>query len=399
MNILIYIPDLDKNFGGVFQYSLMLLSILKKIPFKFIVYYSDNKEVTELASLSDNIILLSQKEKNEPVKIRIGRRFFLKVNEILKCLGVKRCIKVPYKHVFIDYIIEKYKIDIIHSPIQKYLLTSAEIPFITTMHDVQELHFPEFFSSGERASRAINYKYAIDMASAIIVSYEHIKNDIIRFFNANKSKIFVCLLDMQKLWFEKYYNRKILDLKQYNLPDQFILYPAATWKHKNHINLIKAIKIIKEKCNLSVNLICTGSKTDYYSELKKDIDRLGVSLQVSFLGIVTDHELFSIYKKAKAVVIPTLYEAGSFPLMESMFLKVPVICSNITSLPETIGNEQFTFNPDNPNEIATLIIKIINDQEYINSNLENCLQQISKLKNNNILQKMTEIYNTVLNNI
>ena len=71
-----------------------------------------------------------------------------------------------------------------------------------------------------------------------------------------------------------------------------------------------------------------------------------------------------MYKKAHGVVIPTKYEAGSFPLIESIFLQIPVICSNVTSLPETIGNSDFTFDPRNENEIIDKLEKIYFDSSY-----------------------------------
>ena len=68
--------------------------------------------------------------------------------------------------------------------------------------------------------------------------------------------------------------------------------------------------------------------------------------------------------------MPTLYEAGSFPLMESILMGIPVVCSNVTSLPETIGDNQFVFDPNNINDIAEKIIKIWDDENYRADNLD-----------------------------
>ena len=76
------------------------------------------------------------------------------------------------------------------------------------------------------------------------------------------------------------------------------------------------------------------------------ISELNLSEAVHFLGIVPEEDLISLYKNSSLVVIPTLYEAGSGPLYEAMRYQVPVICSNVTSLPDTVSNDEFLFDPN-----------------------------------------------------
>jgi glycosyltransferase involved in cell wall biosynthesis len=79
------------------------------------------------------------------------------------------------------------------------------------------------------------------------------------------------------------------------------------------------------------------------------------------------------------VVIPTLYEAGSFPLLEAMSLQAPVICSSVTSLPETIGDTRFVFDPLDIEKMASLIIELLDDSELRATNIVNGKQRIKKL--------------------
>ncbi len=83
-----------------------------------------------------------------------------------------------------------------------------------------------------------------------------------------------------------------------------------------------------------MKLICTGTKSDYYPEIAEQVEQLGLEDLVLFTGLVPEDELCWLYRNAVLVTIPTEYEAGSFPLYEAMMQNAPVICSDVTSLPE-----------------------------------------------------------------
>ena len=138
---------------------------------------------------------------------------------------------------------------------------------------------------------------------------------------------------------------------KFGLEKKYVLYPAATWKHKNHISLIKSLRKLRDE-GIEIDLVSTGNRTEYFKTIQSVIDELDLSEVVHFLGIVSEEELIGLYKNARLVVIPTLYEAGSGPLYESMRYGIPVVCSNVTSLPETVGKNEFVFNPNNLEEMT-----------------------------------------------
>jgi len=392
MNILINIPDLSKEHGGVYQYSVALLKILAKGNLShnfFVLCNNPNQDIKEIVVGNSNFNFTRTQlpiySKFKLLKYRI-------CNKVYRKLGIKKRLKT--KDLY-DCIISDYDINIIHTPTQS-LIKKPNVKSITTLHDVQELHFPEFFTSGQRAYRAVHYKKAIDGADAVIVSYEHVKKDIEKYFNKPKDQIHTILLDMQDLWFEKIKIRNSKLLDKYNLPLNFLLYPASSWEHKNHLNLIKAIKHLN---NAEINLICTGHPTENYtSRIEPFIKDQGLIDKVKFLGIVSDEELFELYHSCRAVVVPTLYEAGSFPLMESIIMGIPVICSNVTSLPETIGDNRFVFDPINIDDIADKINKIWSDDFYRDENKFLLKTQAEKIKNNNSASKMNKIYESIFSN-
>jgi glycosyltransferase involved in cell wall biosynthesis len=392
MNILFFIPSLSKSSGGIYQYSITLLKNLLKDSNNNKYYIYNNLDIDDLNRLTkqypDKILLLDSDDINEPFFNYFNRGMRKILSILLNKIHLKLTIR---RSSDVDHLIKKYNIDVIHSPIVALPIYSNASK-VATIHDVLQLHYPDYFTSDELNSRKINFKSIIDVADAVIVSYEHIKKDIIRFFNKDSQKIHVCLLNMEDLWFSQFDEKSIINLDAYNLPSTFILFPSATWEHKNHKNLLEAIHYLKAVKGIHVNLVCTGHQTRYFENIKRKVNELGIEDQVWFLGIVSDRDLFSLYRKCSGVVIPTLYEAGSFPLMESILMGIPVICSNVTSLPETIGDDQFTFDPSDYAEMAEKIERLVFDEKYRLDNIENSKKQSVRLKNENLAKSVNRVY-------
>ncbi|NNL20407.1 MAG: glycosyltransferase, partial [Ignavibacteriaceae bacterium] len=206
----------------------------------------------------------------------------------------------------------------------------------------------------------------------------------------------ICLPSFAGEWFltDKITAKTILKEK-YELNNLFLLYPAATWKHKNHVNLVKAIAMLSED-NWDLQLICTGNKTKHYQSIKEKIDSLKIVGKVNFLGIVEEEDLIGLYKTTALVVIPTLYEAGSGPLYEAMRYSAPVICSNVTSLPETMGNDNYLFNPNSVEEITYLIKRMLTDDIFRKENLKNSKRRMEELKSMDYAKKIIDVYKKVM---
>jgi glycosyltransferase involved in cell wall biosynthesis len=266
------------------------------------------------------------------------------------------------------------------------------------MHDVQEFHFPEFFTASERLHRAINNLKSISESDHIIVSFEHIKKDLIKYYPITEEKISVCPPPFADDWFatKKETDWQILK-KKYSITKKYLLYPAATWPHKNHIRLLEALKEV-QKSIPEINLICTGNKTDYNDVIHKKILELGLDTSVKFLGIVPEEDLIGLYKNSELVVIPTLYEAGSGPLYEAMKYKVPVICANTTSLPDTINNGKYIFDPKDVKQLGDLILKMLNDESEIELNIKNSESRLEYFKHQDYISNFLVVYKKSIKN-
>jgi glycosyltransferase involved in cell wall biosynthesis len=392
MRVGFYIHHTTISAGGIFTYSIGILrQLLKSDQIEKIIIIT-SKEVNEK---------LKEITKHPKVEIANINRTDPTVKLRLMCYFSLLFFSMPFRNIFFKIftwlnpyskILSEKKLSIFHVPVQYSPIYKTKIPIIITMHDLQEYHHPEFFSFKEKLHRKINNNIAILDSDGIIVSFNHVKKDILKYFKVHEDKISVCPPPFADNWFAdtKETNWSGL-LKKYKLEENYILYPAATWRHKNHVALISALKCLVED-NKDVHLVCTGKKTPYYNDIQNKILEYGLSKKVHFLSIVPEEDLIGLYKKAKLVVIPTLYEAGSGPLYEAMRYGTPVVCSNVTSLPETIHNNEFTFNPNDQEEILNRIKSGLYDEEFRKRNIQNSRDRMKMLEKNNYSECFINTY-------
>ena len=375
----VLLANSSMDVGGVFVYANGLINMLlnEQRVEQLVIFYSANQKdlAAKIAQRSGKVSLILVDVQAKPWKncwakaynlcdgfyeafdtFPFGKNFFR---------GLTRRMN-PYRDLF-----DKAGLDLVHVPFQIAPVYGIATPVVITMHDVQEMHFPQFFTPQDRIKRAIAYKRSIEQSDHIIVSMQHIKLDILKYFKAPESKVSVCPLPFAQEWFQ---DTEVADstlLKgKYGLKDPFILYPAMTWEHKNHRELIRAVHLLKEQ-GVLVQLICTGKKTEYYARIDALVKELGLESQVSFLGLVPESDLIGLYRSTNLVVIPTLYEAESQPFFEAMRYEAPVIASNVGALPECMNDVAFTFDPYQASEIAALIKKGCFDGAFRKRNIDN----------------------------
>lgn len=387
--------------GGIFTYSIGILRLLLKAKEIDKIVIITTPEVKSALSeiVNNNKIEFSLLDRESSLnKIKLFLSFFLYDTSIIylhyfpnskiltKLKSISNFIN-PYQRI-----VKNSGIKLLHVPIQYSPIYKTSVPIITTMHDVQEFHFPEFFTASERLHRAINNLKSVSESDHIIVSFSHIKNDLIKYYSLAEENISVCPPSFADDWFstKRETEWKTLEAK-FSISKKYLLYPAATWKHKNHITLIEALAEIK-KNKLDINLICTGNKTEYYSTIEKKLKELNLESAVRFLGIVPEEDLIGLYKNAELVVIPTLYEAGSGPLYEAMRYSAPVICSNVTSLPESIGKEEFVFNPTDNRRIVELILMGMTYEGFRKRNIENSKSRLEYFKQQDYISNFLDVY-------
>jgi glycosyltransferase involved in cell wall biosynthesis len=252
---------------------------------------------------------------------------------------------------------------VIHFPFQSF--EPCNLPSIYNPHDLQHLHHPEFFTPAQIARRENLYPAACRAAHTVVVASQFVKRDIVARYQIASDNVQVVpwapppLPDFAP---ETSVDNSLTLKGKYGLSDQpFVLYPAMTWEHKNHIRLIEALARLRDRNMLELRLVCTGYKTDFWPRIRRRLSELGIGDQVKFLGLVPPEDLSALYRRAQFVFIPTLFEAASAPVFEAWQHDAPVACSSVTALPEQAAGAALLFDPFSVEEIARALARMATD--------------------------------------
>lgn len=261
-----------------------------------------------------------------------------------------------------DGFYESLGANVVHFPHQSFVRCS--LPMIYNPHDLQHLHYPQFFTQEELAWHETFCRAGCRYAQAIVAESRWVKNDMVRQYGIDPRKIYVIPWGSPTELYEAMTDKILMDVRQkFRLPQAFALYPAQTWPHKNHIRLLEAIRLLRDQDSLLVNLVCTGKKNDFWTTVAKHIRELRLEEQVRFLGFVSPTELRALYRLAQFVVVPSLFEGGGFPVLEAFREGTPVTCSAVTSLPEYGGEAVLFFDPTSVESIAEAARRITTEPE------------------------------------
>jgi len=251
--------------------------------------------------------------------------------------------------------------DILHFPWQHFELCA--LPTVFQPHDLQHLHYPQFFSIDEILHRETIYPAGCRWSQAVIVGSQWTKSDVVRQYGIDPSKIQVIPEGSPtQLAKAPEDSEKQQLFEERNLREPFILYPAISWPHKNHLTLIEALARLRDVSNLKVQLVCTGSVHEpSWPALEARIRNLGLEDQVRFLGFLSETHLRILQRSAHAVVVPSLFEASSLPIYEAWMDGVPVASSNAAALPDQVQDAGLLFDPASVPEIAQAIETLMTD--------------------------------------
>ncbi|MBB6440931.1 glycosyltransferase family 4 protein [Phycisphaera mikurensis] len=287
-------------------------------------------------------------------------------------------------------------LDLLHVPAQ-VPPPNLRVRYACTMHDVQHLHHPEHFDAEVLAFREAAYPALLDRAAHVVVSFPHVRDDLLHHFGLPPEKVTVVPLPWGHFRLpEPPPAERARFADRHRRLGDFFLYPAQTWPHKNHLRLIDAFERFAAETGSPAGLVCTGRRNGHMAAIEARLANSPVRARVRFLGIVPEAELAWLYRRCLAVVIPTLYEAGSIPLGEAMSLGVPVACSAVTSLPDTIRNPAATFDPRDPDAIAAQLCRLAQDPAHREAIATHGSRRFEELTREPTAQRLEAAWRTAL---
>jgi glycosyltransferase involved in cell wall biosynthesis len=251
---------------------------------------------------------------------------------------------------------------VIHFPYQHFTLCA--LPSVYCPHDLQHIHYPQFFAPSLIAWREAVYRTGCRSATTTVALSAFGKRDIVQNYGLEPDRVQVIPWAAPTQAYAVPSSEAIDAVRtRYHLEHPFALYPAITWPHKNHVRLLEALALLRDRSGLTVHLICTGQKGASWPDVVKRVSQLNLQGQVKFLGLVPAEHLRALYQTAQFVVFPTLFEGAGLPLLEAWQDGAPVACSGVTSLPEYAGGASLFFDPASVQSIADAVARMSTDSQ------------------------------------
>ena len=195
-------------------------------------------------------------------------------------------------------------------------------------------------------------------ASMIITGTQVGKDEVVHYYRVNPSNVMVIPLPVPALASiaQQLEGREIKE--KYGLIGDFLLYPAQFWPHKNHVNLLRALRLLRDQNGLNLNLVLTGSDKGNLDHVMKEVVESGLSDRVFALGFIQRENLTGLYQASTALVFPSYFGPDNFPPLEAFALGCPVIAANVPGAVEQLGEGALLFDPSDPSDIAAKLVSL-----------------------------------------
>jgi glycosyltransferase involved in cell wall biosynthesis len=244
---------------------------------------------------------------------------------------------------------------------------TMEIPYIVTVWDLEHRfspYFPEVSHGGEWSIREKHYETFLRRAVYVVVGTQAGKAQVEAFYQVPPERIKVIPFPTPNLTSEVSDASQKNILEKYNIPENYLFYPARFWGHKNHANLLIAVKLLKDKYNQKFPVVFVGSDSGNLSYIKRLVNELNLQDQVFLLGYVPRHDLKELYENAFALTFVSFFGPDNLPPLEAFSVGCPVIASDVSGAPEQLGEAALLVDPKNPEQIASAVITLQQDKIY-----------------------------------
>lgn len=263
--------------------------------------------------------------------------------------------------------------DVLFCPFGDPFWAEDGVPTVCTINDLQHLDHPEFFTAAELEHRAHYVRRLVAVADRVLVPSEFTKASVERQLRV-AAPIDLVPYPAQRSWVGA--APRPAGAAPHRPP--YLLYPANAWPHKNHERLLEAMvehrRTSAAAGRTPISLVLTGSLLGSTSVEDRVIE-LGLIDLVHVLGHVPDLELHELYRSARGLIFPSLYEGFGLPVLEAMSFGIPVACSDTTSLPEVAAGAARMFDPTDVHDIAAAIGDLAHDASLAAELVERSHQQ------------------------
>lgn len=255
--------------------------------------------------------------------------------------------------------------DLFHAP--HYVLPPLiHCRSVVTIHDCIHLMFPEYLPG------RLAYGYAraqlwtaAHRSDRVLTVSETSKLDILRRFRIPADKVTVVYNAIDERLATPPSAEDVERVRaRYQLKDPFALYVGNIKPHKNLERLIDAFHELRQESRFDgLKLVIIGDEISKYQGLRRAVHRHKLHKHVRFFGFVPFETLSVLYRLASVFVFPSLYEGFGLPPLEAMSVGTPVVTSNVSSLPEVVGDAAILVDPYSTASIADGMRRALVDED------------------------------------
>lgn len=258
-------------------------------------------------------------------------------------------------------IFKKHKPDVFLSPDGFLSLKMKEIPSVPVIHDLNFEHYPFDLPFADRTFYKRYIPKYCHIARRIVTVSEFSKNDIHRLYNIPLDKIDVANNGASEIFAPVSGDTKQQIKAELTANCNFFIAVGDLLPRKNIVRLLQAYELFKMQTGSNVKLLIIGRKLFFTSEIEQIYQQTKFKDEIVFTGRLSDEKLKDVLASALSLVYVSYFEGFGIPLVEAMYADVPLITSNVTSMPEVAGNAALLVDPFSTNSIADAMQQIFKD--------------------------------------
>lgn len=248
---------------------------------------------------------------------------------------------------------------------------------VVTIHGLEYEFCPGAYSWFEKMYMRWSIRRSCRWASRVIAVSENTKRDLMRLYNVPKEKIEVIYEGYSESdsQFSILNSQKILSD---SISKHYLLFIGRLEERKNIIGIVEAFEILKKKYDIPHKLILVGKFGFGGEKIKDRVYASEFKNDIILTGYVSDENKFYLLANADVFLFPTFYEGFGLPILEAQSVGTPVVCSDVSSMPEVCGKESVLVDPEDVSSIAEAIHKLISDEDHKNDIIKKGLANVKK---------------------
>lgn len=265
--------------------------------------------------------------------------------------------------------------------------------FVVTIHDLIFIQYPEYYPLIDRTIYRQKMRSACKRADKIIATSEVTKRNIIDIFEIRPDKISVIYQDCSEIYQEQRNSVEHPDL-QARTPETFLLCVASFEKRKNHINLLKAFKQVRDQ--VDYKLVLAGRPKDTYEDVVSFIEENNLTADVIMFDDLSDSEIKQLMDQARAFVFPSIYEGFGIPVLEALYGQNVILTSENSSMEEVAGDAGIYFDPMSVDSIADKLLMALPSNKTFTKAWESIPERLNRMSPGRITSELYDVYRAIL---